>query len=391
MPRPGEFGHDTWEGDSWKDRGGANAWARTDRRPRAALVFAGPGSAAFDFYGGDRKGDNLFANSTLALDARTGARRLALSDAASRLWDHDLPTPPCSSTVTHDGRAIDAAAQVTKTGFVFLFDRATGGRSSTSTIGRVRLRRARRAPAADAAGPGEAAAVLRQSLPSADVSEHSPEAKAKALARFRRLRGGPLFTPPSLQGTVAAPRHHGGANWSGASFDPTTGVLYVNANKPWIVPARQHAPGTACPSSPPISAISRSRRLPRHHAAVGHAVRHRSQRRSHPLAVPLGEHPELAARGLRNTGTENFGGPIVTAGGLVFIGGAKDERSTPSTSAPARSLGARLSAGGYATPATYAVDGRQFSSSRRAAAASSHPSGDAFVAFAFPGPTASSR
>ena len=126
VPRPGEFGNDTWAGDSWKNRGAANAWGGFSVDADRGIVFAGLGSAAFDFYGGDRHGQNLFANCTIALDGETGERIWHFQTLRHDLWDHDLPTYPNLVTVTHDGKRIDAVAQVTKTGFVFLFDRETG-------------------------------------------------------------------------------------------------------------------------------------------------------------------------------------------------------------------------------------------------------------------------
>ncbi len=126
VPRPGEFGNETWGGESWKDRGGANAWGGLSVNVDRGLVFAGLGSATPDFYGGERPGANLFANSTIALDARTGQRRWHFQTLHHDLWDHDLPVYPNLVTVTHNGKRIDAAAQVTKTGYVFLFHRETG-------------------------------------------------------------------------------------------------------------------------------------------------------------------------------------------------------------------------------------------------------------------------
>ena len=195
------------------------------------LVFAGLGSAAFDFYGGDRHGDNLFANCTIALDARTGQRVWHFQTLHHDLWDHDLPVYPNLVTVQHDGKPTDAVAQVTKTGYVFLFDRATG--QPLFSI------EERRVPASDI--PGERASPTQpipvkpppfsaQFLDESNVTDIGAANRASVLDRLRAIRSGPAFNPPSREGTVVIPGYHGGANWSGASFDPTTGLLYVNAN-----------------------------------------------------------------------------------------------------------------------------------------------------------------
>jgi quinoprotein glucose dehydrogenase len=126
VPRPGEFGHDTWEGESWKERGGANPWSGLTVDTERGLVFAATGSAAYDFYGGDRKGRNLFANCVLALDARTGKRRWHFQTVRHDLWDYDNPCPPVLCTVRQNGRRREAVAQVTKTGLCFVLDRLTG-------------------------------------------------------------------------------------------------------------------------------------------------------------------------------------------------------------------------------------------------------------------------
>ncbi len=231
VPRPGEFGRETWEGDSWKDRGGANAWGGLSIDVDRALVFAGLGSAAFDFYGGDRPGDNLFANCTIALDARTGKRVWHFQTLRHDLWDHDLPVYPNLVTVMRDGKRVDAVAQVTKTGYVFLFDRESG--KPLFDI------EERRVPASDV--PGEQASPTQpipvkpppfssQFLDETNVTDIGAANRASVLARLRTIRGGPAFNPPSRQGTVVVPGFHGGATWSGASFDPTTGLLYVNSN-----------------------------------------------------------------------------------------------------------------------------------------------------------------
>ena len=232
VPGPGEFGNETWKGDSWKGRGAANAWGGFSVDARRGLVFAGLGSAAFDFYGGDRHGDNLFANCTIALEAKTGKRVWHFQTLHHDLWDHDLPVYPNLVTVTRNGKAVDAVAQVTKTGYVFLFDRETGkplfdivetARAGLGSSPANRQRRRSRFPSS-----------RHRSPPSSWMKRTSPISVNPIANRFstglRTIRGGPAFNPPSLHGTVVIPGYHGGATWSGASFDPTSGLLYVSSN-----------------------------------------------------------------------------------------------------------------------------------------------------------------
>ena len=231
VPGPGELGNDTWKGDSWKNRGAANAWGGFSVDVRRGLVFAGLGSAAFDFYGGDRPGDNLFANCTIALDAKTGKRVWHFQTLRHDLWDHDLPVYPNLVTVKRGGKSIDAVAQVTKTGYVFLFERETGKPLFDIIDKRVPMSEI----------PGEAASPTQpvpvkpppfaaQFLDETNITDIGEPNRASVLARLRSIRGGPAFNPPSFAGTVVVPGYHGGATWSGASFDPTTGLLYVSSN-----------------------------------------------------------------------------------------------------------------------------------------------------------------
>lgn len=390
VPRPGEFGHETWKGDSWKDRGGANAWGGLSVDVNRGLVFAGLGSAAFDFHGGDRHGANLFANCTIALDARTGKRVWHFQTLHHDLWDHDLPVYPNLVAVRRDGKPIDAVAQVTKTGYVFLFDRETGKPLFGIEEKPV--------PASDV--PGEQASPTQpipvrpppfsvQFLDETNVTDIGEANRASVLAQLRKVRSGPAFNPPSREGTVVIPGCHGGANWSGAAFDPTSGLLYVNSN-----------------NVPNIITLAESKidRAPRY-GSYGHTGYHQFlDHEGYPALeppwgvlsaidlnsgdfawqVPLGEHVELTARGIPRTGTETFGGAIVTAGGLVFIAGTKDERIHAFDKRTGRLLWERsLPAGGYATPSTYQVNGRQYVVIAAGGAGKLRTkAGDAFVAFA---------
>ncbi len=392
VPGPGEVGHETWAGDSWKDRGAANAWGGISVDVDRGWVFAGLGSAAADFYGGDRHGDNLFANCTIALDARTGKRIWHFQTLHHDLWDHDLPVYPNLVKVTHHGRSIDAVAQVTKTGYVFLFDRETG--KPLFDI------EERPVPASDV--PGEQAArtqpipvkpppISAQSFDETNVTDIGESNRASVLAQLRKIRRGPAFNPPSRQGTVVVPGFHGGANWSGASFDPTTGRLYVNANNVANIVTLAET-----------KASDRAKNGP--YVATGYFPFHDHEGYSamkppwgllnaidlntgeFAWRVPLGEHVELTARGIPRTGTETFGGSIVTAGGLVFIAGTKDERIHAFDKETGELLWEHpLPAGGYATPSTYQVHGHQYLVIAAGGAGKLRTkAGDAFVAFALP-------
>ncbi len=392
VPRPGEVGNDTWAGDSWKDRGGANAWGGLSVDPARGLVFAGLGSASFDFHGGDRPGDNLFANCTVALDLATGKRAWHYQTLRHDLWDHDLPTYPNLVTVVRDGRKVDAVAQVTKTGYVFLFDRETGRP----------LFEIKDQPVPPSDVPGERASATQpvpvrpppfaaQHLDESNVTDIGPANRASVLEQLKKVRGGPAFNPPSARGTVVIPGYHGGANWSGASFDPTTGLLYVNSNN--------------VPNILTLSETKPAERASR--GAYGHTgYTQFLDKEGYPAIkppwgvltaidlnsgefawqVPLGEHPELTARGVPRTGTETFGGSIVTAGGLVFIAGTKDERLHAFDKQTGKLLWEHaLPAGGYATPSTYRVNGRQYVVIAAGGAGKLRTrAGDAFVAFSLP-------
>ena len=389
VPGPGEFGHETWEGESWQGRGGANAWGGLSVDIDRGLVFAGTGSAAFDFYGGDRRGANLFANCTIALDARTGKRVWHFQTLHHDLWDHDVPVYPNLVRVTRQGKPIDAVAQVTKTGYVFLFDRETGKPLFDVVEQRV--------PPSDI--PGEEAAPTQpvpvkpppfsaQFLDETNVTDIGVANRASVLDQLRTIRGGPAFNPPSQQGTVVIPGFHGGANWSGASFDPATGWLYVNANNvPNII----------------TLAASQANKSPRYgsydHTGYVQFRDHEGYPAIKPpwgvlsaidlnagtlvWQVPLGEYAELTARGIPRTGTETFGGSIVTAGGLVFIAGTKDERFHAFDKRTGQLLWEHpLPAGGYANPSTYQVNGRQYVVIAAGGAGKlKTKAGDAFVAF----------
>jgi quinoprotein glucose dehydrogenase len=481
IPHPGEPGHETWPADAYTRIGGANSWTGITVDDARGLVFVPTGSAAFDFWGGNRQGQNLYANSLLALDAATGARRWHYQFVRHDLWDRDPPAAPVLVTVTHNGRRIDAVAQTTKSGHVFVFNRETG--ESLFPI------EERQVPASDLEGeqawptqplPLKPRPFARQQFTEADVTDASPEAREAVLARLRTVRSGGQFVPPSTQGTVIFPGFDGGAEWGGAAWDQSASLLYVNSNEmPWILSmvkidstreSTDFARGrrtyqlncTAChgvdrdgdPTRTYPSLVNLPKKMPRAEAEKiitgGKALMpafplFSAQERRELLAylyndkptassridepmvagipythtgynrfldpdglpavkppwgtmnainlntgdiawqVPLGEEPKMVARGRRNTGTENYGGPVVTAGGLIFIGATRDEKFRALDAGNGKVLWeTTLPAGGYATPATYAIDGRQFVVIAAGGGKMGTKSGDAYVAFALP-------
>lgn len=400
IPRPGEEFGDTWEKDAWKDRGGANPWAGFTIDVENAILFCATGSAGPDFYGAGRKGDNLFANCVLALDARTGKRLWHFQTVRHDLWDHDNPCPPVVITIKKDGQTNPAVAQVTKTGYCFLLHRKTG-----EPIFGVKD-----VPAPPSDVPGEVAAksqpvpvkpppLARQDLTDDQVTDLSPEAAKAVREKLKALRHDGPYAPPSERGTVVIPGFHGGATWSGAAFDPVSGTLYCNTNEaPYLATLARKKEG---PFEPTGYAYFRDGLpLPKEREEAG------GQAGGYPAIKPpwswlnaidvnrgdfawrsvLGEFPELTAMGIRPTGTENFGGAIVTAGGIVFIGATKDERFHAFNSTTGQLLWKiQLPAGGYATPCTYMAGGKQYVLIAAGGGGKQRTrSGDSFVAFALP-------
>lgn len=493
IPHPGEAGHETWPADAWRTAGGANAWAGLALDAERGIVYVPTGSATPDFYGGLRSGANLFANSLIALNAATGQRVWHFQAVHHDVLDRDLPAAPNLLAVERDGRRVDAVAQITKTGYVFLFDRVSG-----EPLFPIEER-----PVPQSDVPGEAtwptqpvptrpAPFARQRLNADALTWLSPESHADVRARFDALRSDGPFAPPSFQGTVVFPGFDGGGEWGGAAVDPEAGVLYVTASDvPWIatlVPntppadsdgaaprsgaaiyaaacAACHGPdlqgdGDRTPSLVGIAdrrsraevrtVIDRGRGFMPPFAALpvaereavtayvlglagasasdgGEAVRPedaapegvgswspyrlRSYERwrdpeGYPAVappwgtisaidldsgeyfwrVPLGEHPELTARGVPRTGTELYGGPIVTAGGLVFVAATMDAKLRALDRRTGEVLWeATLPAAGYATPATYMEDGRQYVVIAAAGGKLGTSTSDTYVAFALPG------
>jgi len=390
IPQPGEFGQDTWEGNSWKNGQAANDWGGLSIDEKRGWVFLATGSAAFDYFGGRRLGQDLFANCVIALEAGTGKRIWHYQVVHHDLWDRDLPCPPCLVTLNHDGHRVDAVAQNTKFGQVFVLDRETG-----KPLFPVEERPA---PASDVPGektwPTQPAALkpppyTRQVFTPDDITNISPEARAYALEIFKQVRSGNEWLPPSFQGTLEFPGLDGGTDWGGGSFDPSTGWFYVNSHdEPWIIKLRPAPPGSGYPYT---LAEGTGRFVDQEgYAAIkppwGQLTAIDLNRGEIVWQVVLGEHKELTARGIPPTGTQNMGGSVVTAGGLLFIGATQDEKFRAFDKSTGKILWeADLPAGGYASPATYEVNGKQYVVI--AAGGGGKPrtrAGDAFVAFALP-------
>jgi quinoprotein glucose dehydrogenase len=244
IPHPGEFGYNTWPKDAWKYSGAANDWAGLSVDSKRGIAFVPLGSAAPDFYGGDRAGDNLFANSLVALDANTGKRLWHYQFVHHDIWDRDLNAPPALVTIKRDGKVIDAVAQTTKTGHVFLFDRVSG----------KPLFPIEEKPYPKSAIPGEITSptqpvpvspppFARQTMTEKDVTNRTPEAHEAVLRKFKSVLSTGPFTPQTLEGTILLPGSDGGQEWGGPAFDPETGLLYTNANEmAWIVKIAKRQP-----------------------------------------------------------------------------------------------------------------------------------------------------
>jgi len=482
IPQPGEFGHDTWEWPKGETFGGANAWGGVTVDEQRGWVFVATGSATDDFYGGFRKGQNLFANCVLALDANTGQRKWHYQTVRHDIWDYDNPPAPILVTLRSSNTSRDAVVQLTKMGLVFVLDRQTG--QPIFPVQDVPV------PPSDV--PGEAASptqpiplkpppLVRQAITEADLTNVTPEAREYALQEFRKYRSGSIYNPPSLQGTITMPGHLGGAQWHGGSFDSSLNVLYVNVNEiptvnrlrpvygdgsaggrggaqtqvqsgrqiyesnclschgsdrkgsPPAIPGlanldlnrpelrtvimggRNSMPAFRHLRAPEISALAAYvRSAP--DAAPGAAVAGRrysidgypyfSDSNGVPLIsppwgtlnaidllngqilwkVPLGEYPHLAAKGIRNTGSLNFGGAVATAGGLVFIAATADAKIRAFESHSGRVLWEyQLPAGGYATPSVYMLNGRQYVAIAAGGGGKNvTKSGDSILAFALP-------
>ena len=497
IPHPGEFGYETWEDkDAWKYIGAANNWAGMSLDQKRGVVYISTGSASFDFYGGLRKGQNLFANCVLALNAGTGKYVWHFQTIHHDMWDRDPPAPPNLVTINRNGKKIDAVAQITKLGFVFILDRDNGKPlfpvdevpvpdSSTLTGEK---------PWPTQPIPRVPKSFAFHSFTEADVNPFVPDSsQAFIKRRLREIESGNIFLPPSEKGILIFPGLDGGGEWGGAGYDPKTGFLYVNANhSPWILTMMKKDSGNI-PSHETVadrgervyvnncmSCHGKSREgngaypelrnitnkytahqildiinngrgmmpsfgqiLPNDKKALlvflvndqkegsqafidssmkKDVVQNSSKVpfvpyipvyqkfRSHDgypankppwgtltainlntaetiWTIPLGEYPELKKKGIPVTGTENYGGPVVTSGGLIFIAATLDQKIRAFNKRTGKLLWeADLPFAGFATPSTYEVNGKQYVviACGGGGGRLNVPSGDSYIAFALP-------
>jgi glucose dehydrogenase len=381
IPLPGEVGHDTWADSSAATMGHTNVWAPFTVDVARGLVYLPVSTPSNDWYGGERGGDNLFGESLVCLDANTGKRVWHFQIAHHGLWDYDLPTAPILTTVWRNGRPVDVVVMLTKQGYTFIFDRVSG-----EPIFRIEERPV---PASDVPGekasptqpvPVKPAPFAHQGFTDKDVIDFTPEVKQLALAEVRQYRRGPLYTPPSLGGTVTMPGAIGGAGWGGGAVDPATGMLYVKAsNSPQLMkirPVEKWADTVQATYTNQLGARLGVRRpqggdmpdLPVNKPPYGTLTAIHLGSGDQFWQITLGDTPELRTHPLlRNAvlppklGVSGSPGPMVTKGGLVFTsGGGRVLYAIDATDGRVlweHDFG-RIA---YANPMTYATkDGRQF-------------------------------
>ncbi|MCO5949598.1 outer membrane protein assembly factor BamB family protein [Mucilaginibacter flavidus] len=489
IPQPGEKGYETWpDKNAWQRLGGANNWAGMSLDEKRGIVYIPTGSIGGDFYGGNRKGSNLYANSLLALDAATGKYIWHFQAVHHDLWDRDFAANPNLVTIKHDGKTIEAVAQISKHGYIFMFDRTNG-----KPIFPIEEKPVpQNAPPGEHVWPTQPIPTLphpfaRQHFGPEDVSDISPETHAAMLAQYKKVKYNTMFTPPSKDGDWIFPGFDGGGEWGGAAVDPESKIMYIsNSEMPWAqvmidVPKNTydhslngightvynnyciscHGPqlkgnGTSYPSlvnigkkytedqvskliangrnmmpsfkqipadakkallafvlklpekepanrQPPKEPVTKSAA-----SAIPYVMNGYNRfldKDGYPgikppwgtldavdltsgkllWKVPLGEYPELTKKGIPITGTELYGGPLVTKGGLVFVAATKDEKIRAFDKKTGKQLWeAKLPAAGYATPATYAIDGKQYVVIACGGGKIGSKSGDSYVCFALP-------
>src|SRR4051794_288038 len=369
VPRPGEPGSETWPADAWKNRSGTNVWGFFSIDVKRGIVYAPLGSPTSDFYGADRIGDNLYGNSLVALDARTGEKKWHRQLVHHDLWDYDLAAPPALFDIRRGGRVIPAVAQITKMGLLFVFDRVTGEP--------VYGMEERAVP--QTAIPGEVTAKTqpfpekppplgKNTLRADELYDRSPEHArfCKELFETNHMTIGPPFTPLPLEGNALFfPSTLGGGNWGGVSIDPTRGLLFANVMHigQWGHMEKRGAEYTRTSAYGPYARFwNRETHVPCQNPPFGEMIAVDLATGDIAWRSVLGRIESLEAIGVRDTGSVNLGGSIATAGGLVFIGATNDARFHAFDSQTGKLLWeVKLEASGHTNPITYmGRDGRQY-------------------------------
>jgi glucose dehydrogenase len=385
VPHPGEFGYDTWPKDFWKTGGGVHNWNEMTIDEKHGIAFIPFGTARYDFYGANRHGQNLFGNSIVALDARTGKRLWHFQTVHHDLWDYDVATSPKLLTVKHEGKMVEVVAQPTKQGFLFVFNRLTG-----EPLWPVEER-----PVPKSDVPGEEAwptqpfptkppPFARQSFTEKDINPHITDAeKAAAHEWFQMYRNEGLFTPPSRQGSVQMPGNAGGANWGSTAADPSRGLLFVvSKERPAIL--KLNLPGETSrgqrlgPPPLPGPLVTEQGDFPRYDAPYDFMLMTNGLTSIGPpwqqitaydlntgtikWQIPDGGVTALADQGHTDTGAyDSRGGPLATASGLLFVATASDRKFRAYDQDSGQVLWERdLPRGSEGVPAVYEIAGREY-------------------------------
>jgi glucose dehydrogenase len=393
VPHPGEPGNETWGPDGWKDRAGPSAWGGITVDAEQGLVFVPMGNPADSFYGADRKGQNLYANSLVALDGATGKLRWYFQLVHHDIFDMDASAPASLVEATVNGKRVPAIAEFSKNGLLYVLDRATG-----KPVWGVEER-----PVPKSDTPGEESwptqpfplkppLLSRMSLTKEELSNISPESHAYCVAEFEKYKTLGAFTPFSdKEPRLTFPSSIGGANWAGVAYDPKLGYIIVNfSNLGQMGQMVPTAPGSPMPYRNTLgySRFVDKDGYPCNQPPWGELAAVDTKTGDIAWRVPLGSYAELEAKGLKNTGATNLGGGIATAGGLVFIGASNDQHFRAFDSRTGKTLwDTRLEADGNATPISYqGRNGKQYVVI--VAGGPGHlrrgPSSDAVVAFALP-------
>jgi quinoprotein glucose dehydrogenase len=399
---PRAEGADTWMKESWRTAGHTNVWAPFSVDDERGLIYLPVGTPSNDWYGGARLGDNLFAESIVCINAKNGRKVWHFQTVRHGLWDYDLPAAPLLATVRVDGQRRDIVAVPTKTGFLFVFDR-TNGKPIWPVTDRA-------VPASDI--PGEKAAAsqpiptkprpfAKQGFGFDDLVDFTPAIRARALEAINGYRVGPLFTPPSNEGTITMPGAIGGAGWGGGALDPRTGVIFIKvSNQPSlfkiITPARSDsldADYTADLGAqglrvtiPAADSTQRPLSLPINKPPYGTLVAIDLTSGEHKWQVTLGDnpgirnHPMLRSLNLPPLGVSGPPGPIVTAGGLVFLSGGGATLYAIDSENGAVLWSSELGQNGYSVPMTY----RTKAGSQFVVIATGAATGAKLIAFALP-------